>query len=178
MRLINRPLAFLLAAFLLVASILLIVEVIGYAITAKPVLVHWTTWYSWAGKTEWKAGVIRFWSVVLIIVGLVLLYLELKPRKVSRIAINSGDDDVDAAITRRGLTALASRAATGVDGVRGASVVATARKITVAANAAARDKTVAGTLKDPITEAVRQSVDGLGLAKPPKVSVRVTPRSS
>ena len=79
MRLINRPLAFLLAAFLLVASVLLIVEVIGYAITAKPVLVHWTTWYSWAGKTEWKAGVIRFWAVVLIIIGLVLLYLELRP---------------------------------------------------------------------------------------------------
>jgi Family of unknown function (DUF6286) len=178
MRLINRPLAFLLAAFLLVASILLIVEVIGYAITAKPVLVHWTTWYRWAGKTEWKAGVIRFWAVVLMVVGLILLYLELKPRRVSRIAINSGDDNVDAAITRRGLTALASRAATGVDGVRAASVVATGRKITVAANAAARDKTVAGTLKDPITDAVRQSIDGLGLAKSPKVSVRVTPRSS
>ena len=52
MRLINRPLAFLLAAFLLVASVLLVVEVIGYAITAKPVLVHWTTWYRWAGRTN------------------------------------------------------------------------------------------------------------------------------
>src|ERR1700712_1977878 len=101
MRLINRPLAFLLAVFLLVASVLLIVEVIGYAVTAKPVLVHWTTWHRWAGKTEWKAGVIRFWAVVLIIVGVVLLYLELNPHKVSRIRINSGDDNVDAAITRR-----------------------------------------------------------------------------
>jgi hypothetical protein len=178
MRLINRPLAFLLAVFLLVASVLLVVEVIGYAIAAKPVLVHWTAWYHWAGKTEWNAGVIRVWAVVLMVLGLVLLYLELKPRRALRIAINSGDDNVDAAITRRGLTALASRAATGVDGVRAASVVATARKITVAANAAARDKTVAGTLKAPITDAVRQSVDGLGLSRSPKVSVRVTPRSS
>ena len=80
MRLINRPLAFLLAAFLLVASVLLVVEVIGYAITAKPVLVHWTTWYHWAGKTKWKAGVIRFWAGVLMIVGLVLLVLERWPR--------------------------------------------------------------------------------------------------
>ena len=178
MRLINRPLAFLLAAFLLIASVLLIIEVVGYAITAKPVLVHWTTWYTWAGRTKWKAGVIRFWAVVLIIIGLVLLYVELKPRKVSRISIGSGDDNVDAAITRRGLTALATNAATGVDGVRAASVVASPRKITVAATAAARDKTLASELTDPITDAVGTAIDHLGLAKSPKVKTRVSARSS
>lgn len=178
MRLINRPLAFLLAAFLLVASVLVVVEVIGYAITAKPVLVHWNTWYTWAGKTKWKAGVIRFWAVVLMIVGLVLLYVELKPRKVSRITISSDDDNVDAAITRRGLTALATRAATGVDGVRRASVTATARKVTVVTDAAARDKATATSLREPVTDAVRTAIAGLGLAKAPKVAVRVTPRSN
>ena len=178
MRLINRPLAFLLAAFLLVAGVLVIIEVIGFAITAKPVLVHWTTWYRWADRTKWKAGVIRFWAVVLMILGLVLLYLELKPRKVSRISIDSADDNVDAAITRRGLTALAVDAATGVDGVRNATVAASARKITVAAHAAARDKDSATALKDPITDAVRAAIDTLGLAKTPKVTTRVTSRSS
>ena len=178
MRLINRPLAFLLAAFLLVASVLLIVEVIGYAITAKPVLIHWTTWLTWADKTRWKAGVIRFWAVVLMVLGLVLLYLELKPRTVRRIAISSDDDNVDAAITRRGLTALATSAARSVDGVRGASVTATSRKIMVAADAAARDEATATALKDPVADAVRGALATLGLAKSPKVAVRVTPRSS
>ena len=178
MRLLNRPLAFLLAAFLLVASVLLVIEVIGYAVTAKPVLVHWSTWYRWGAKTEWKAGVIRFWAVVFMVVGLVLLYLELKPRTASRIRIGSDDDHVDAAITRRGLTALATNAATGVDGVRGATVAATARKITVDATAAARDRSSASDLKDAISDAVRNSLTDLGLAKTPKVSARVTPRSS
>jgi Family of unknown function (DUF6286) len=176
-RLINRPLAFLLAAFLLVASVLLVVEVIGYAITTKPVLVHWTTWYTWAGQTSWKAGVIRFWAVVLVVVGLVLLYIELKPARVSRVTINSDDENVDAAITRRGLVALATRAATGVDGVRRASVTTTARKIKVLTNAAARDQATATSLQEPVTEAVRNAVASLGLATSPKVSVRVTPRS-
>ncbi len=178
MRLINRPLAFLLAAFLLVASVVLVIEVIGYAITAKPVLVHWTTWSAWAERTTWKAGVIRFWAVLLMIVGLVLLYLELKPGKVSRITIGSDDDNVDAAITRRGLTALVTRAAGGVDGVRSASATATGRKITVTTRAAARDKATATSLQEPVTDAIGNVVAGLGLAKSPKVSVRVTPRSS
>ena len=178
MRLINRPLAFLLAAFLLVASVVVIIEVVGFAITAKPVLVHWTTWLNWADKTKWKAGVIRFWAVVLMLAGLVLLYLELKPRKVSRISVRSEDDNVDAAITRRGLTALAANAATGVDGVRSATVAASARRITVAAHAAAHDKDSASALKDPISNAVRNAIDTLGLAKEPKVTTRVTPRSN
>ena len=178
MRLINRPLAFLLAAFLLVASVLVVIEVIGYAITTKPVLVHWTTWHMWADKTKWKAGVIRFWAVAAIIAGLVLLYLELKPRPSPRIAVSSGADYVDVAITRRALTAGASNAATGVDGVRGAAVVATARKVTVSVRAAARDKTTAATLKDPVNDTIREALDHLGLARAPKVRTSVTPRST
>ena len=50
MRLVNRPLALVLAAALVAASIVIIVEVIGFAAHRSPLLVHWSTWYHWGGK--------------------------------------------------------------------------------------------------------------------------------
>ena len=43
MRLLNRPLAFILAAALATASVIVIIEVIAYATNASPVVVHWPT---------------------------------------------------------------------------------------------------------------------------------------
>ena len=43
MRLVNRPLAFILAAALAVAAIIIIIEVIAVAVHHGPLLVHWTT---------------------------------------------------------------------------------------------------------------------------------------
>ena len=52
------------------------------------------------------------------------------------------------------------------------------RKVTVNATAAAHDESVASALTDPVTSAVQASLDGLQLRHPPRVSVRLTPRSS
>ena len=56
MRLLNRPLAFILAAALAVASIIVIIEVIAFHINSGPLVLHWTTWYHWAAKTHWNAA--------------------------------------------------------------------------------------------------------------------------
>ena len=66
MRLLNRPLAFILAAALTVASVIVIIEVIGFAVHHSPLLVHWTTWYHWAGRPAGTPLVIRVWSAILI----------------------------------------------------------------------------------------------------------------
>ena len=55
MRLLNRPLAFILAAALIALSVVVIAEVIGFAAHRSPLLVHWTTWYHWARMTHWDA---------------------------------------------------------------------------------------------------------------------------
>lgn len=178
MRLLNRPLAFLLAAALLLASIVLVVEVVAYAVNARPAFVHWNHWTTWADKTRWKAGVVRFWAVVLMVIGLLLLALQLKPRRVSRIPVGSEDDNVDAAITRRGLMSVVHNAALGVDGVRRAAVSAKPRKVSVSATAAARDKDVSGALVEPVTSAAQAALDTLALAKSPKLAVHVVPRSN
>ena len=177
MRLLNRPLAFILAAALAVAAIIVIIEVIAFAIKSGPLVIHWTTWYHWAGKTHWDALVVRVWSAILIVVGALILALELKPRRVTRLRLRSGDDATDAAVTRGGLAGTLRAAATGVDGISGATVVVRRRRARVDSDLgrprpgrrwraeAARHPGAAGRLDD------------LDLRHPPRLTVRVTPRS-
>ena len=178
MRVVNRPLGFLLAVALAAVGVVVVIEVIALAVGAKPVLAHWGVWYRWAERTPWKAGVVRFWAVLLIVVGLVLLLLELKPRRSSRLPIESDHDATDAAVTRQGLAGVARGAATTVDGVSNAEVRASRRTVNVTARAAARTADAARGLDEPVTAAVQQRLDDLRLAQPPRVAVTVTTRSS
>lgn len=177
MRILNRPLAFLLAVALLAASVILIIEVVAVLVHARPVVLDWHTWYRWAERTEWKRGVIRVWAVVLIVLGLLLLALQLKRRRPSRLAITADNESTDAAMTRRGLRDAARNAATSVDGVSSAAVTVTRRKLTINAAAAAHDRSAANALTDPVTQAVQTSLGSLQLRTPPNVSVRMRTRS-
>ena len=177
MRLLNRPLAFILAAALIAGSVVVIAEVIGFATHHSPLLVHWTTWYHWARKSRWDAFVIRVWSAVLIAVGLVILAAEVKPRRVTRLPLRSADDATDAAVTRRGLASLLRAAATGVEGITSATVKVRRRRARVTAASAARGRTAARALTDPVTQALRGRLDQLDLHHPPRLTVRVVPRS-
>ena len=177
MRVLNRPLAFLLAAALLAASVILVVEVVAVAVGANPVTVAWDSWYRWAERTTWKADVVRFWSIVLIVVGLLLLVIELKPRRDNRIRIAADHGATDAAITRRGLKGAVTSAATSVDGVLNARVRASKRRVTVSARTRAHGAPVAGSLEAPIRTAVQQKLDSLQLTPPPKLVVTTVTRS-
>lgn len=177
MRVLNRPLAFLLAAALLVASVILVVEVVAVAVGGKPIIVAWDSWYRWAERTTWKAGVVRFWSIVLIVVGLLLLLIELKPRRDNRIRIAADHEATDAAITRRGLRGAVTSAATSVDGIENARVKASKRRVTVLARTTAQGAPVARSLEAPVRTAVQQKLDSLQLTPPPKLAVTTVTRS-
>ncbi len=177
MRLLNRPLAFILAVALAAASIIVIIEVIAFAAHASPVVVHWPTWYRWAQKTRWDALVVRVWSAILIAVGVLILAIELKPRRITRLPLRSGDPATDAALTRSGLAGTLRAAATSIDGITSATVTVRRRRARVAAKSAARGRTTAGAHKDPVTQAVRGRLDDLNLRRPPRLKVRVISRS-
>lgn len=181
MRQINRVLAALLSLAVIVAGILLVVEIIADRINGRPALVHWRSAYRWAHRTSWNQGAIRMICVGLLVVGIVLLFAELKRAQVSRLAADpsqAGAEGIDTAYTRRGTAAAVRSAVADVDGVRGASVTVKRRKINVTATAAARDKSAAQNLREPVTAAAQQRVDALQLRSAPSVSVHVTPRSS
>jgi hypothetical protein len=176
MRLLNRPLALILAVALAGASVILIIEVIAFAVHASPI-VPWTTWYHWAATTRWNALVIRVWSVILIAAGVILLAVELKPRRVTRLPLRSDDDCTQAVLTRRGVARTLRAAATGIDGITAAAVTVRRRRARVIATAAARGRAAAAPLQEPVSQALHRRLDDLDLDRPPRLMVRVRPRS-
>jgi hypothetical protein len=177
MRVANRPLAFILAAALLALSVVVIAEVIGFAVHHSPLLVHWTTWYSWARSTHWDAEVIRVWAAVLIIIGLLLVGLEVKPTRVTRLPLGDAGQATDATVTRRGLARMLRTEATRVDGITGATVRVRRRRARVTAASGARGQAAASALTEPLTRALGARLDSLGLRHAPRLTVRVVPRS-
>jgi hypothetical protein len=178
MRVLNRPLACILAAALAVAAVLVIVEVIGVAAHRGPLVVPWTTWYRWANRTRWDQLVIQLWSGILIAVGAVLLVFELKPARVTRLSLRSDHDATSAAVTRSGLAKNLRSAATGIDGISAAAVTVGRRRARVTATTAGRGDTAAEALRQPVTQALQERLDALGLSRPPALTVRVNTRSS
>lgn len=177
MRLVNRPLAFILAAALAVAAALVIIEVVAFAVQHAPLVVPWATWYRWAGRTRWDQLVIQVWSAVLMVIGAAILILELKPSRVTRLRLRSPDEATDAAVTRRGLAGSLRAAATGIDGISAAAVTVRRSRASVIATAAARGRPAADALRQPVTQALQDLLDGLDLRHPPRLTVRVNTRS-
>ena len=177
MRLLNRPLALVLAATLIAASVILIAEVIAFAVHAAPVVVHWPTWYRWAGRTRWDDLVVKVWSVVLIIAGVLLLALEVKPRRVTRLRLRSDEKATNAAMTRSGLAGALRAAALDIEGISSAAVKVRRRRARVAATSAARGRPAVDALKGPVAESVRRRLDDLQMRRPPRLKVRVSHRS-
>ncbi len=177
MRIVNRPLAFLLALALLAASVILVVEVIAHAVDAKHVIVDWPSWQRWAERTHWNRAVVKVWSIILIVVGALLLASQLKPRRATRVPVRSEDSATDAALTRKGVAVALTSAAIDVDGITGATADVSPRRITVTARSAATGNAATQPLTDPVTGAVQRRLDGLELQHAPRLSVRVTTRS-
>jgi hypothetical protein len=177
MRLVNRPLAFILAAALAVAAALVIIEVVALAVHHGPLVVPWATWYRWAGRTRWNQLVIQVWSAILIVIGAAILAVELKPPRVARLSLRSRDDATDAAVTRRGLAGTLRAAATGIDGISAAVVTVRRRRARVIATAAARGRPAAEALRQPVTQTLQDRLDDLDLRHPPHLTVRVNTRS-
>ena len=135
------------------------------------------SWDHWARTTHWDALVIQVWSAVLIVVGALILALELKPRRVTRLPLRSVHDATDAAVTRAGLAGTLRAAATGVDGISSAAVVVRRRRARVTATSAARGRPAAAALKQPVTQALSGRLDSLDLRHRPRLKVRVNSRS-
>lgn len=175
MRVANRPLALILAAALLTVAVVVIAEVIGFAINHSPLLVPWPTWYHWASATHWNAMVVRFWATVMMIVGLVLLAMELKRRRATRLSLRSTDEATDATVTRRGLARMLRTEAARVDGITGATVRVSRMRARVLAASSARGQAAASALTEPVTQALMTRLDGLNMRHAPRLSVRVVP---
>lgn len=175
MRVANRPLALILATALLACTVIIIAEVIGVAVHHSPLLVPWPTWIRWAGATHWDAMVVRVWATVMMITGLVLLVLELKHRRATRLPLRSTAEATDATVTRRGLARMLRMEAARVDGITGATVRVSRMRARVRAASSARGQVAASALTESVTQALSTRLDGLNMRHTPRLSVRVVP---
>lgn len=175
MRYVNRLLAALLALALAVVAVLLIIEIIAAGVGAQPAVVHWHRAWHWAQRTEWQQGSVRVGCILAALVGLILLTLQLKRRRPSRLRVASASTDT--AYTRRGVAASVRSAVGDVDGINKSSVTVRRRKVRVAATTAGLQSLTADALRGPVTSAAQARLTELELDPAPSLAVRVRTRS-
>ena len=170
MRYVNRVLAVVVALALIALATLVPVEIARAALGRPPWLVPWEQWRSTLAATTWQDGWVRAVLIGLVVLGLLLLLAQLKPRRPTTLALQQLTADVAAGTTRRSLQQSLSHAATAVDGVARASAKAGRRRVTVTATPRLRDTTG---LEEQVRRSVTTRLDGLQLAQAPKLTVRV-----
>lgn len=176
MRVIERFLSLLLALAVIVGAVLLALEV-GWAVAGQPpLLVTWRSAYTSGNSHAWDTAPARILAIALLVVGLLLLIAELKPRRAPRLKMTSTDPGIDAAITRRSLRSTLLTAARQVDGVSGAKAKVSKRKVRVKAVSRLGTADTAKGLTGELEGALRDRLDALHLAKPPRLRTRVAPR--
>jgi hypothetical protein len=176
MRVVNRLLALLLALGVIFAAAIGVIEVIAQRTHVHPVVLNWPGIYHWAAHTSWGAAPVRALSIGLVVVGLLLLVAQLKPRRPTRLPIAAGNPATDAAITRRGLAYSLRNAVTDIDGVNRAQVTVRRRRARIRATVRTTSVRNADTLRTTVTETAQRHLDSLQLIHPPKLSVRVATR--
>jgi hypothetical protein len=176
MRFVNRVLAAVVALALVVAGVLIVVEVIAARFSAGTVVVHWRVALRWARRTTWDTSVVQSTCILMAVVGLILVLLELKPRRRRRFKVRS--DASDAAFTRRGVKTAVQTAVDDVDGVGSAAVKVRRRRIRVRATATAAASHTAASLDDSVRAAAQGRVDSLALDPAPRIVTHVGTRSS
>lgn len=177
MRVLLRVLAPLLSLAVAALGVLVVVEVVAAWVTpgSTGLLVPWASWRSVLENTQWTAAPVFWIAIGVGVVGLILLLIGLYARR-HDIALSSPSDGITVTTAPRVLARLVGRRVRASDQVAGATVTASAKKVSVRAQGRG---TGGGTL-DPSTvrTAVRERVDEvlgeLPLARTPRVSVSVS----
>ncbi|MFU8853220.1 DUF6286 domain-containing protein [Micromonospora sp. SL1-18] len=173
MRITNRLLAFLLSLALALGAVLVLIEIVAYAIGAKPIVLDWPGLYRWASGTTWGSGIVRLVGVVLAVIGLLLLAAQLKPRRPDRLRLQPLTSATDAAITRRGLARTLRDAAVEVDGVQDAHVTVGRHLVRLRAEVHDGAAPAVDSVHAAIASAAQHRLDALRLATAPALHVRI-----
>ena len=178
MKTVNRLLTVVVSVALIAFGVVLAVEVGAALFGAPPLLVDWRGAYD-AGRTDsWSSNPVRVVASVVTAVGLLLLLAQLKPRRVSRLAVSTDDRYTDAAVTRAGVRGALRRAAENVDGISGAKVRLGRRRAKVVASTRAGETGLREDLTADIRTAVIDRLTSLELTRPLRVHARVQSRKA
>lgn len=176
MRFVNRMLGAVVAVALAAVGLVVVLEVVAASFNAGTVVVHWRVALQWARRATWDASVVQSTCVLMAIAGLVLVVLELKPRRRRRFTVRS--EATDAAFTRRGVKAAVQSAVDDVDGIGASAVTVGRRRIHVRASTTAAASDTRASLDDAVRSAAQARVDSLVLDAAPRIVTRVGTRSN
>ena len=166
----NRVLSALLALLLLVGGLLVAVEIVLAQLGRPPLLIPWSAWASWLGEQTWDTFTVRLVLFGLVVVGLVLLILALRPGKPRRLALPTTGSNLRVSIARRALQQNLADTATRASGVASASAKAGRRTVTITATTANPNTTE---VQNAAQAAVDQRLDQLGLVGRLRCRVRI-----
>ncbi len=171
MRIANRVVAALLALGLLVGGLLVAVEIVVAGFDRRPWVLPHDEWYRSARLRSWESAPPRWIFIALVAAGLLLLFLQLARRRPVALPLSPGAAPAD--LGRRSLERSLVRTASEVDGVAAAKVKVDEQRADVVARTNRRQ---AGDLQPRVADALERRMNTLGLARPPKVRVKVNTR--
>jgi hypothetical protein len=176
-RIFNRLLAFVVALAIAAAGIITIVEVIGErAFSSGPVIIDWRGMLRWGQHNTWQAMSVELACGATALVGLLLVLLQVKPRRPSRIPLQAGENTT-VALTRGGMATTVRAAALDVEGISGAKVKVRHSRIAVKVRSAAVTNSEAQAYSGPVHDAVSEQLDPLEPRQRQRIKVRVQTRS-
>jgi hypothetical protein len=167
-------LAALLALALAAGGVILVIEVIAERLDKPTVVVEWHRIYHWGETTSLTQGSVRVACIVTAVLGLVLLFAELRRGRPKR--LEAASDSVDAGYTRRGVANTIGRAVNDVEGINKSVVKVRRRRIRVRARASGVGTYTAELLQRPAIEAARSELTNLELKREPRLQVRLSTR--
>jgi glucose dehydrogenase len=166
----NRVLSALLALLMVVGGLLVAVEIVLAQLGRGALLIPSSAWASWLGGQTWDTFTVRLVLAGLVVVGLLLLILALRPGKPRRLALPATGSNLRVSIARRALQQNLADTAARASGVASASAKAGRRTVTVTATTANPNTTE---VQNATQAAVDQRLDQLGLARRLHSRVRI-----
>lgn len=166
----NRVLSALLALLLVVGGLLVAVEIVLAQLGRQALLIPSSAWASWLGGQTWDTFTVRLVLAGLVVVGLLLLILALRPGKPRRLALPATGSNLHVSIARRALQQNLADTAARASGVASASAKAGRRTVTVTATTANPNNTE---VQKAAQAMVNQRLDQLGLARQLHSRVRI-----
>jgi glucose dehydrogenase len=166
----NRVLSILLALVLLAGGLLVAVEIVLAQLGRPALLIPWSAWASWVAGQTWDTLTVRLILAGLVVVGLILLILALRPGKPRRLALPATGSNLHMSIARRALQQNLADTAARASGVASASAKAGRRTVTITATTANPNTTE---VHNAAQAAVNQRIDEIGLARRLRSRVRI-----
>ncbi|WP_163512345.1 DUF6286 domain-containing protein [Fodinicola acaciae] len=166
MRIVNRLLALVLGIGMVALGAVVTTEVVRANFGRPRWILPYDRLWAYLTSHAWTSPSVRLVFGVAAGIGLVLLVMQLWPRRRRYVPLAGAADGIDVVVPRRSLRMAIDAAAVGEAGVRAAAVRLGARRADVRVVADDAD------VVPKVTERITERIDAIGPEKPLKVTVR------